>query len=295
MILVVALGSVLSQDVTLNCLYSYSFYNEYMCSLIQIEVLDPTQNVIFAGQHLENHTNEDVELVFIYVSNTPFIIQEMFATFPNLIVLEISFSNLESISIPDTARLEWLDIYGNNINHIEAGAFSSQSSLEYLFLSYNQIQTVDEDAFAGLSELIYLELYYNDVERLEPGTFNPLTNLMIVDIEANFLTSIDDLFSENRQLENIYLEFNRISGIHPSFHVNLRDNLRYLYLFGNNCVSIGFNSFDDEQTWMFMLIALRTCFHNYNGTPAEDKNLGMELRGSLRFFDQFGNLIAIVN
>lgn len=288
------LGSTLSQELTLNCEFE-DYFGDYLCVLFNITVVDPTQTVVFAGEHLENRSNDDVTEVFIYESNTPFVIQEIFSTFPNIIGLDIYLANLQSIEIPDTVSLEWIDIVGNNIRNIANGTFRSQPGLSFLYLTFNQIETIEENAFEGLSQVQYLELVLNDLVDLEPQTFSALTDVRVVDLELNYLARVGDLFSENRNIRNLYLEYNEITEIHPRFVANLRDSLNVLYLNANHCINAGF--FDilrEEFLWMFMNNALRTCFHNFNGTPADEKNFGTELRGPVRIFDEFGNLIASV-
>lgn len=285
---------MLPQNVTINCQFLVSVYDQYACALFGIEVLDPSQGVIIGGQHIGNRTNDDVEFVWIFTSNTPFMIPEIFTTFPNIIELDIDFSNLQSIKIPDTVRLMWLDLFGNNIARIESDSIRNQTELLECFLSYNNIQEIDEGAFEGLSELIYLELFINDIEYIEPRTFHPLTNMMVLDLEGNWLSSVGDLFSENRKLQTLYLEYNEIEEIHPRFNANLRDSLRLGSFYGNECVDSGF-SLVNEVDWAVMNSALSTCFRNFNGTSStEEKNLAMELEGSLRIYDGFGNLIARV-
>ena len=289
-----AFGSAVSQDLNLECVFFDTVYGEYTCALIDIEVLDRSQSVIIGGDHIGNRTNEDVEIVWIFLSNTPFMIQEIFSTFTNMIELEIDFSNLQSIEIPDTVQLEWLDLFGNDIRRIESDAFRNQSSLVFCFLSFNWIESIAEDAFESLTNLILLEFVLNDLEQFEPATFNPLTNILYLDFEANLLTSVGDLFSENTNLQSLYLEDNLIREIHPHFNANLRNNLRVIYLFDNNCINMGFSGLQDEVLWAIFNSVLRTCFHNFNGTTTEGKNLGVSFNGPLRIFDEFGNLIGSV-
>lgn len=283
---------MLSQDITLNCQFVVSF-GDYGCILSEITVLDPTQTVIIGGQHVGNRTNDDVNVVLIYSSNTPFIIPEIFSTFPNTVELEIDFCNLQSIKIPDTVRLEWLDVFGNDIERIDSDAFTNQTSLAYLFLTLNGIQEIDENAFEGLSDLLILQFAINDVEQLEPRTFRPLPNLLVLDLEANFLRSIGDIFSENRNLQNLYLEYNGIEEIHPRFNVNLRNSLQVTYLYLNVCVNRGFY-LDSEVEWGIMNSFLRSCFLNFNRTTSDEKDYGMEIHGPLRIYDEFENLIGSV-
>lgn len=81
-------GACAAQDVTLECNFNV-FFDEYFCTLGGIEVLDPEANVIITGTHVGDLTNDDVEVVRIVASNTPFIINQLFDVFPNLLELNI--------------------------------------------------------------------------------------------------------------------------------------------------------------------------------------------------------------
>lgn len=290
--MVATFGSVLSQDLTLDCQFTVSVYNEYACILSGIDVPDPSQNVTFGGNHVENRTNEDVEVVIIFFSNTPFIIPEIFTTFPNINELDIEFSGLESINIPNNTKLIWLDIFGNEVTSVESDSLKTQPELTFCFLSYNYISAIAEDAFEGISNAILLEIIENEIEQIEPETFHPLINAVVIDLEGNLLRRVDDFFSRNRMLTNLYLEYNQIEEIHPRFTANL-DNLRVVYLNGNECVSRYFYLYGELELTI-MNVMLRDCFLNYNGTVSEGKSIGMEFRGPLRIFDEFNNLIGSV-
>lgn len=292
MIFLAAISPVLSQDVTLECQFLVSIFDEYACALIGVTLTDPELSVTLVGEHVGNRTNEDVDVVFIMNSDTPFTIPEIFTTFPNMIELEIDFANLQSINIPDTVRLQWLDIFGNNVERVESDSFVNQTDLEFCFLSLNSIQTIAGDAFEGIDVMLYLELVFNDIEEFEPLTFQPLTEVLILDFEGNLLRSVDNIFTENRQLWNLYFEYNQINEIHPSLYAALEDNLEVSYLYGNICINRGFY-FQDEVEFALLHSSLRTCYLNFNGTEiTEDKDFGMRFSGFLRVYDEFNNLIG---
>lgn len=144
LLFVTALGLASSQNaVTLDCNYLF-FGGEYVCSLTEIEVLDPTIEVTFGGTHLQNLTELDVDVIWVVDSNTPFMIQSIFTTFPNINELTIEASNLQSISIPSDSRVEWLFLYGNNISRLEAGSVPGPSIMYYFEAVDCGIMDIDE-------------------------------------------------------------------------------------------------------------------------------------------------------
>lgn len=280
--------------MSIECRFVNTIYNEYACLIDDLEALDSSANYVITGQHLENRANSDIEVVRILNSNTPFMIQQIFTTFSNMVELEIGFSNLQSINIPDTVQLNWLDLYGNNITRIGSGNFQGQTALRFFYAVNNNIQEIAEDAFEGLSELITIQLINNRITEIAPRTFQPVPNVNYIDFERNNLTSIgEEVFSWNQNLASLYLEFNEINEIHPRFAANLRDSLRFINLTGNRCIGQSF-FLASEAGWRSLNAGLQTCFNNFNGTIPEARSITMEFTGNLSIFDEFGNLIVRV-
>lgn len=295
LVLVAALSSVFGQDLTLECSFADN-WDGYTCVLANIEVLDPDQNVVFTGEHLEDRTDDDVHIVRVTNSNTPFVIPQIFSTFSNVKILNIFTSHLEAINLPESAFLDEIYIQGNNISVIENETFSGQTNLTYLNLRNNTIEEIEEDAFVGLEALESLVLIANNIQTLARRTLHPLTNVRYVDFERNNLTRIDEeIFSRNTLVSTLYLEYNQISEITPRFIQNFSDSLTYINLSGNVCVDRTF-SVNREDVFGRIVInnALRNCFNNFVGTVPEVRHITLEFQGPLRLFDEFGNLIANV-
>lgn len=292
MILLIAVLSASSaQDIEITCVFQWSFFNEYTCYLENITVWDPSVNVAFIGEHLANLTDHDVEVVEIRNSNTPFMMPQMFTTFPNIYELIIENSNLQSLDIPSSAQLVWLFINRNNISHIGSGSIRGQSRLAYMELNSNGIVTIDEDAFADLIALTALLLMHNQITEIQGATFHHLTSLTAIDIQGNNLTRISEHnFSRNTNLFSLYLDLNQIEAIHPHFASELA-NLRYLNLHGNSCINRNFE-LEGEPGLIDMNTELQTCYHNYNGGVPETRRITMSFMGNLTIFDESGNVVA---
>ena len=283
--------SVLSQDLTLECVFRESW--DYTCVLTDITVLDPDQNIIIGGVHLENRTNDDVRVVMVENSNTPFVIQQIFETFRNIDDLQIYNSNLQSIRIPDIVQLSEVFIEGNNISRIENGSFDGQSNLWYLNLRDNNILEVDEDAFIGLEALETLNLIGNHIQSLHPRTLHPLARLNLLDLERNNMTSIsDELFTQNPLITTLYLEYNQIEEISPRL-IAIFNNLNFINLLGNRCINRLFSMFNnDEFNFIILHNSLRTCYNNFIGSESTMKRVTLEFEGPMKLYDEFGNLVA---
>lgn len=292
-----SLTAVSSQEITVNCTFALSISGDYYyCILEDIVVTDPAANVTFGGLHIGDKTNNDVDTIVIVNSTTPFMIPEMFTTFPNVDDLTIENSNLESIEIPEFIQLNWLDIYLNNVTTISSNSFRNQSNLFFLFLDSNNIESIDADAFDWIgSGAFYLSLYRNNIRNLASTTFHSLTDLFLLDLEGNLLESIDDeLFSRNEELVVLYLESNEINEVSPTFAANLRQSLSFLAMSNNTCVDDDFD-LQSDASWMKFNNAMFTCFNNFvNGSTDGSRNLAMHYQGPLRLFDEFGHIIAVV-
>jgi len=272
----------------LNCEYSYTA-NEYGCTLNDIMVTHRSRNLVIVGQHLEGHSDDDVEVITITNSNTPFIIPQFFDVFPNLNEMIIIQSNLQSLEFPENAELVWLALSGNNISRIEDGTFEHLNQLLYLDMQQNGIEEIGENAFAGLEHLATLALLMNHISVLHPRVLHPLTSLSVFDIFGNELSSIGaETFEMNANLDQIFLDFNRINGISREFLANT-DRLNILNLMGNSCVNHVFFLHDDES-WDEMNAALETCFRNFEGP--EERQVIMSFQGPISFYDQQGNRLA---
>lgn len=243
------------------------------------------------GEHLPNRNNSDVVFAHISYSNTPFIIQQLFAVFPNMNELEIRNSNLQEINIMPDDRLEWLTLFGNNIQRIANGTFINQPRLSYIYAVNNSIQHLDVNAFQGLTQLLSLALINNRIEEVAPGTLSPLISARVIDFEGNLLSEVsEEMFAANRNVTTLYLERNRINAVHPNFARNLA-NLSFIDFSGNVCVDRSFSP-GNEEGLISMNNALQTCFNNYHDVTPEVRRVTMEFVGNLTIYDQFGNIIA---
>lgn len=293
--LIVALSSAsaepLEEPIILNCSFSVNLSGNYVCRLSQIEVLDPNRDVSIVGQHIGNRTNDDVQILEIRNSNTPFMIQQIFSTFPNIFDLDVQTSNLKSIDIPDSAQLFILVLGSNNISRISNGTFISQKSLQTLIAIGNEIEEIEEDAFLGLASLTTLDLNRNKLSQILLRTLNPLVNVVSIDLRLNLLTSIDNLFSTNKKLFQLFLGDNQVKEISPQFTSVIKNSLGLLNLLGNECINKNY-VLSEEIELIVLHNELKGCFNNFVGDVPEKRRITLEFEGPMDFFDEFGNVVA---
>jgi Leucine rich repeat len=260
--------------------------------LLGIEVLNSTQEVIVGGEHVTGRTNEDVNVVQIRNSNTPFIIPQIFAAFPNVYEIDVQNSNLQVLRIPEGIQLEYLTLYRNNISRIENGTFIGQSQLEFIEAMDNRIEVIEEGALEGLENLFGLTLIGNRISVLAPRVFYPLVNVVYIDLERNLIERIeDDTFAENPELITLYLEFNQINAVSTTFTSGFSKNMQSVNLAGNRCINRAF-ALREPIDLILLNNALNSCFNNFVGEVPEIRRVTLEFQGRLQLFDEFGNVIA---
>lgn len=278
----------------MNCTFTRTLLGEHLCRLNEIEELNSAQDVVIVGEHLGNRTNADVEVVEIRDSNTPFMIQQIFSTFPNMLDLNIRSSKLESIDIPDSVQLIWLSLALNNISRIANGTFRGQNQLRFFDAVGSGIKQIDVDAFVGLESLSVLVLIRNNLTHLAPGTLDPLINVERIDFDQNQLKRIDDIFRANTKLKYLYIDDNQIDAVSPRFTAAFRTNQITIELSNNICIDQNFMLIEE-----FDLInvhnLLNSCFVNYIDDASASRYITFEFQGPLAFYDEFGNIIARVN
>jgi Leucine-rich repeat (LRR) protein len=280
-----------AQDkVTLTCSFSTP-WNGYRCLLNNIEVLDQEIEVEIVGVHLEGRSDADVNVVSIQNSRTPFMIQQIFEKFPNIVELEISGSHLESIEIPDNVQLTNLRVPGNRIRRIFNGTFAEQNRLQSFAAVGSEIEEIEENAFVGLGALTVLVLSNNRISNIAQKTFEPLTNVERIQLDRNLLTRIDDIFSTNSKLSVLFIDQNQINKISPRFTATIQKSLRSLDLRRNQCIDRSL-VIRDEIDLMILHNWLQKCFNRFAGNASVTRKVVLEFEGPMSLYDEYGNIVA---
>jgi len=276
-----------------NCLFGFSFDGiefdgDYTCLLRGIEAYDVTREINLAGWHLAGQNNNNVRFVWIHLSDTRFIINQMFIDFINLRGVQITGSNLQFLqedAFRGGSNLQHLTITVNHVRRLEANTFRYAFNLQQIYFLGNDLEYVNEAAFAGLPNLQELALFGGRLTFLAPNVFAPLVNLRFFDASSNHLEIIDSRwFVNNSQI--FQLNFNR-NFIH-SIHTSLVDMpmLTNLQLLENVCVDAMF--LINDQTREQVRTQLNPCFENY---PLRLQRFIIELEGDLGVYHGNGTLV----
>lgn len=110
-----------------NCIFGFSFEGiefdgDYTCLLRGIEAYDVTRPINLGGWHLAGQNNFNVRFVWVHLSDTRFIINQMFVDFLNLRGVQITASNLQVLqedAFRGALNLQHLTVTVNQVRRLE--------------------------------------------------------------------------------------------------------------------------------------------------------------------------------
>ena len=163
----------------------------------------------------------------------------------------LDWNNITTIrknAFSEFSECTWLSVHGNDLNEIEAGAFSGLINLHKLELTVNVLKEIRPDMWMGLMSLKELSLGLNDLEDLPPGAFVGLPNVVKLCLAMNYLEQIrGDMFEGLVALEDLYLLGNDIKTLEPGAFMNLQ-HLKALFLGWNHLETLEMKAFMDPTS-----------------------------------------------
>jgi Leucine-rich repeat (LRR) protein len=170
----------------------------------------------------------DYELIKeIYITN----IQEDFKDLNTLIDKLI---NLKKISIV----YGFYDLLHKNHKYFNITLFYNCKNLEVLNLYCNNLFHIDKNILTSCCKLQKIDLSHNKISYLNKNTFTHLHNLTYLNLSFNNLKTIDfNLFMFNKDLEYLFLDNNEIYEIIENDKIQFL-NLKVLLLHNNNLTNV---------------------------------------------------------
>lgn len=288
-VLVVQLITVQGQTVNLNCNFLLLNDDTYVCRLSQITINDnQNANIVIGGTHVTGKNDNSVASIEIVNSNIPFIVPQLFTTFPNaylFIVISGGLTRIQRNAFLNATNLRQISIhFEQRLSSIEENAFNGASNLNELDLGENRIENLHQASFNGLRALQRLFIDYNQIRQLHQATFSQLPLLKSIIMSRNQIESLDGrIFSNNPQITTIMISQNRINALGR----NILDGLTRLKNFAaiqNVCVDNSWNLSLTAESIEIVILALEPCFSNAVVPPPEDhepRRIVVELRGPL--------------
>ncbi|XP_054605018.1 chondroadherin-like b isoform X1 [Nothobranchius furzeri] len=152
------------------------------------------------------------------------------------IQLTVACVNKNLTQVPATAdeiTLK-LDLRGNNLQELLAGAFKHTPYLTHLSLQRCDIRRVKEGAFRGLGRLVFLNLANNNIEVLYQESFDGLSSLKQLLIDRNRVEEIQPgAFSQLGFLNLLSITHNQLVYI-PNMAFQGLQNIKWLRLSHNS-------------------------------------------------------------
>lgn len=195
-------------DLSHNRLKSFDFM--LILDAINIESLDLSGNILTDIIPPEEATGlstlQHMDLSRNLISQPPV---QAFASFPNLVKLNVSHNNISYLQ-PDLfasqTKLKILDLSGNALKQIDLISMSKLTSLDRFYLTHNSLS--DVGFVQPIRTLQTLDLSYNNFDSIENETVN--ANVIRLVIQHNNLSDLNDVFQAFPNL--------KVSDINTSMH-----------------------------------------------------------------------------
>lgn len=284
-----------STATELKCVFSNEVLSGrygYSCWILFYDLTEFNQTSGFqiTGNHKLNRTNDDVVNIKVTNSKVPFIIKELFVTFPNALAFEMNEAGLKEIKSDDfqnAGNIELVYLTNNQIHSIPANGFTGLKNMNELLLLSSQVAKIHEDAFVGCYSMITLWMISNPIKVFHPNLFYSMTELKALHVIQSDIERLDGrLFRNNLELQSITFQDSNISSIESNLFNNL-DKVNLINLFRNPCVDRIF-IMNEVININVVKAGLSKCFDNFE---PKTTRITMEFTGPLKLYDENGNLI----
>lgn len=206
--------------------------NSYNCEIISQKLMTRDEIQFKTDGHVAGKTNSAVVVVDFIRSHVKFIPKEIFTKFPNVELLRLDDTQMETWNKDDlkgASKLKFLLVEHNLIRVLGSDSFINTPNLKQLFLRGNKISIINSQAFATLSQLEILVLGQNKITTLDVNVFVPLLNkLTFLSLEFNEIPELPvKIFQQLKKLDNLQLNNNKLTSLPKEL---LEKNLKLIEL-----------------------------------------------------------------
>lgn len=222
--------------VELNCFFQFIEDIGYTC-WIEDAVVTINAAVVIGGDHREGFSDEDVVVVEFLESRLSHVPQEVFDTFPNLTLIDVTGTDLSILqNFQNCFNLRTFNARYNNISVVNANVFEGCANLQFLDLSINKISEFHSQ---GLENVVELLLEGNRMSEVEEDTFNYLRSIEVLSLNNNDISFIWGTFLSNLgyTLRELYLGYNQLTEVTYEEFSSLA-NLEILFLYNNEISTV---------------------------------------------------------
>ena len=143
-----------------------------------------------------------------------------FYCFPNLVSLNLFNNGLRGsipLEIVNLSKLTFLDLSKNYLTGELPLSLKNLTQLEKFYISQNLISGSIPDELGNLKNLLSFELFNNKLTGSIPSSLGLLKNLQLLDLSFNEINGSILEIVMLRNLTELYLDSNQISGYIPGF------------------------------------------------------------------------------
>jgi hypothetical protein len=242
-------------------------------------------------------------------SNVKFLPVRVGEVFPNLVAYHTIFYDIRRVKrehLTGMKKLEFLGLWWNLIDTVDADAFEELVELKYLSLGTNKLQSLSPRIFKNNGKLERLSLFRNRLTSVTPAHFAHLTRLTYLSLCDNQLTSLDqrlfttlvnlqrlvlcdlqisplplDIFATLSSLQNIWLQNNnRLTTLDEDIFSGNR-KLREIRL-GHGITKLSPKLFENKPDLSYVDLRFNPCINKTYGTKGLTAKLTSEEKTQLR-------------
>ncbi|KAJ6648948.1 Leucine-rich repeat-containing protein 15, partial [Pseudolycoriella hygida] len=229
------------------CFYYYDASDRYTCELRNVVTTAPDDVLIITGNHLPNHTDADVQVVFHVNVLISYFNGEVLRKFPNLEYLAIgnkgiaqiaedafeecekldrvyiSFNDLQTLPprmLQNCVNLRYLDAYGNGLTSIPENLFGSTTNLERFDVSNNRLNSLPPNLLRNMTKLKEFSIRSNSFENIDRNLLVDAVNLEKIELSSNLISNtsvIMDLLNGHLTLNSIRISRNQFTSFDFTF------------------------------------------------------------------------------
>lgn len=155
-------------------------------------------------------------------------------------------SSIENVMFINNNKLDYLNVYQNNITRIQDNAFK-HNILNYLNLENNNISgEITANTFTGLQNVTTLNLSNQSITAIRNDGFSDAVHLVYLNLSKNYINLIgNSSFAKANALKILDVSYNNVSNLY--FLQQHLQNLTELYLQSNNLIDIPTNAFETQK------------------------------------------------
>ncbi|CAH0590056.1 unnamed protein product [Chrysodeixis includens] len=213
--------------------------NLTLTNLKALKVLDISNNFLLklsgyevnrlSSINIFNASHNEIESVESNSFNQAYTLQKLDLSYNHI------KTTIETVMFINNDKLEYIDLYSNNITIIQDRAFN-HCNLSYLNLERNNITgAIGEYTFNGLIGISILDLSKQNISQIKNNAFSTMEQLVHLNLSTNHIEIIENASFVNTTVQVLDLSHNQVSDLY--FLQNGLSNLTELYI-NNNLITV---------------------------------------------------------